>query len=350
MITFKKTEWQSYLMQRDASHTRPSAPGDLICALGEIRWDPLLGYTVRITVKRRGQWDEDTELPDISRQVSNRATCPFCEPLFSSVVPGFFPTFSPTVHIQIGEAICFPNRYPYGTYSAVVIFSKDKHFISIGDFTPQDYRPAFDASLTYLSKVLDEDNQAHYQAITQNHLPSSGGSLIHPHLQVNADSVPTNFHTIMERALKAYAAESSSHYFHDLINEERNGDRQIADREHTFWLVPFAPAGQREVLGIIKNVSSLFDLSESAWEEIMAGIIAVQKFYRSLGVNSFNCALYNFPDPEGYYNVIVRMMTRSNYQPYPRNDMTYRETMLWEPSIEYYPEDMAQALKPYFVD
>ena len=29
-------------------------------------------------------------------------------------------------------------------------------------------------------------------AITQNHLPSAGGSLLHPHLQVQADRTPAN--------------------------------------------------------------------------------------------------------------------------------------------------------------
>lgn len=39
--------------------------------------------------------------------------------------------------------------------------------------------------------------------ITQNHLPSAGGSLLHPHLQVQADQAPANF----QRFLQQHAAD-----------------------------------------------------------------------------------------------------------------------------------------------
>jgi galactose-1-phosphate uridylyltransferase len=44
----------------------------------------------------------------------------------------------------------------------------------------------------YLLRVPEHDPGAIYQAITQNHLPSAGGSLLHPHLQRPADPPAAN--------------------------------------------------------------------------------------------------------------------------------------------------------------
>jgi len=218
------------------------------------------------------------------------------------------------------------------------------HYIATGDFTNEHYHHAFEAALSYLGQVLALDPAATYQAITQNHLPSSGGSLVHPHLQVNASAVPTTYHALMEAALRSYTLSTGRTYIQDVIRLEREGPRCLAEFEQTFWMVPFAPAGQQEVLGIAKNDPSLHRFSPGTWMEIITGIRAIQRYYRTLGINSFNLAIYEFPQPESYASVMIRMIARNNYQPYPRNDMTYRETMLWEPSIEYYPEDMATAL------
>ena len=65
-------------------------------------------------------------------------------------------------------------------------------------------------------------------AITQNHLPSAGGSLIHPHLQINADRVAANHHRfLLERAYTFYQHNGDFLFSTYLDHEKKDGSRYI---------------------------------------------------------------------------------------------------------------------------
>ncbi len=167
--------------------TRIILPGETLpeTVSTEVRIDPLTGRTARITAPRTDDPPIDFADPPYRAHVrESAATCPFCPDRILEATPRFAPEIAPEGRFSFGESVLFPNRSPYGPYSAVSTFSPD-HFIEIGAFTERHYRDNFINARNYISRVYSVDPAVRYAAVTQNYLPSSGGTLIHPHLQVN---------------------------------------------------------------------------------------------------------------------------------------------------------------------
>ena len=96
---------------------------------------------------------------------------------------------------------------PYGRFSAVCIFSTTHH-IPLGDFTQALYFDALANLQEYLLAAARADSTAVHQVVTQNILPSSGGALLHPHMQANADAWPMTYHRcILEKEQVVLASQ-----------------------------------------------------------------------------------------------------------------------------------------------
>jgi len=190
-----------------------------------------------------------------------------------------------------GSSTLFPNLFPYGRYSAVSLFDDD-HFVEIGTARLQSYVDSLLNCRDYLLRVLSHDPAAVFMAITQNHLPSAGGSLLHPHLQVQADRTPANH----QRFLQPRAAENRRRFGTLLLSdylalEKQDGRRWIGATGAWHWLAAFAPEGFFEIWGILPAITTLRDTTEDHWRALAHGILSSQKFYRSLGRNGYNLGL-----------------------------------------------------------
>ena len=163
----------------------------------EIRTSPVTGRTCRIAYSRVNEKETGTEvLPPPPPDAADTGGCPFCLPQVHSRTPRIHPDLASEGRLRRGASLLFPNLFPYGSYSAVSLFD-NRHFVEIGTASLQSYTDSFVNCSCYLQRVLQHDPQATYQAITQNHLPSAGGSLVHPHLQINADRACTNHHRFL---------------------------------------------------------------------------------------------------------------------------------------------------------
>jgi len=315
----------------------------------EIRIDPLTGRTSRITASRGNDTPIDFDVPPYRDHVRNsEKVCPFCYERLEKTTPTFPKDITPEGRFTYNNSILFPNLNPYGRYSAVATFSPT-HFIEIGSFDPDMYVDAFTNSVSYLNTVFNHDEELTASAVTQNYLPSTGGTLIHPHLQINAFANPTNYMKELEVSSKNYFINESSSYWNRLIEMETDRDeRLISIQDGLIWITPFAPQGFLEVWAVSLDHADIRNLQKSVLRVLAEGIVAVQKYYRSRGKNSFNLAVYSIPKASLSYRLLLRMVARANYVPYERNDRSYFEVMLGEAATDEFPERIAQDVKKFF--
>jgi galactose-1-phosphate uridylyltransferase len=241
-----------------------------------------------------------------------------------------------------GSSTLFPNLFPYGRYSAVSLFDA-RHFVEIGTARLQSYVDSFLNCRDYLLRVLDYDPEARYMAITQNHLPSAGGSLLHPHLQVQADRTPANYQRFLQSRAAEYRRDSGTRLFSDyLAAEKEDGRRWIGATGSWQWLAAFAPEGFFEIWGILPGVTSLRDMTEDHWLALAKGVLNTQKFFRTLGRNGYNLGLIFLEDDSDHLELRVVLTVRSNYAPWVRSDFTGFEVMLGDMATFSAPESTAE--------
>jgi galactose-1-phosphate uridylyltransferase len=313
----------------------------------EIRYDPISGRSCRITFARAAT-EKEPELPPPPPGASDAAGCPFCPPRLESVTPTFPPALSKEPRLKRGASVLFPNLFPYGRYSAVSVIDRN-HFVEIGTANPKAYADCLLNCVDYLRRVTAHDFEAACLAITQNHLPAAGGSLVHPHLQVHADRIPANLPRFLTARAAAYQAGCGRLLFSDyLAFEERERSRYIGRLGDWHWLAAFAPEGFFELWAIHPGICSLLALEEAAWADLAQGIIRAQRFYRSLGRNAYNLGLFAVERADSRLELRLRMVVRSDYREWARNDITGFETMLGEMATFTAPEETAARARKFW--
>ncbi len=315
----------------------------------EVRINPVSGRTSRIAFGREAEKEPGTEnLPLPPPHADDTAGCPFCRPQVMSKTPRILSQIFPGGRLCYNDSILFPNLFPYGSYSAVSLFD-NRHFAEIGTASLRSYADCFVNCRNYLRRILGHDPEAVYMAITQNHLPSAGGSLIHPHLQINADSIASNHHRFLRKRVEEYFHQTGSYLFSDyLLHEKQDGSRYIGKTGSWEWMTAFAPEGFFEIWGILPRITSLYQMTDSDWNHLAQGVLRAQKFYRSLCRNGYNLGLLSVEDGDSYLEMRVVLLVRSNYAPWVRNDHTGFEVMLGDMATFSSPEDIARNARTFW--
>ena len=315
----------------------------------EIRTHPITGRTCRITFSRINEKEAGAEsLPNPPPDADETSRCPFCRPRVNLNTPQLHPDLLSEGRMVKGESILFPNLFPYGSYSAVSLFNDD-HFVEIGTATVTSYADSFINSAAYLKKVLQHDPQAVYMAVTQNHLPSAGGSLLHPHLQINADRVPGNHQRFLLQKADDFHRQNDQYLFSRYLAHEKTEEtRYIGETGQWQWIAAFAPEGFFEIWGILPGITSFRKVSAAGWRDLARGVINSQRFYRSLCRNGYNLGLLAVETPSSRLELRVVMVVRSNYAPWVRSDYTGFEVMLGDMATFVAPEQTAAWARPFF--
>jgi galactose-1-phosphate uridylyltransferase len=315
----------------------------------EIRTNPITGRTCRISFSRIDEKEPGTEsLPPPPPDATKTAQCPFCQPQISDRTPQLHPDLSSSGRLSQGESLLFPNLFPYGSYSAVSLFD-NAHFVEIGNASLDAYTNSLLNCSQYLAKISDHDPEAAYMAITQNHLPSAGGSLVHPHLQINADRLPANHQRILLQRANDFHNQSGDYLFSVYLDHERNeGSRYIDATGRWQWMAAFAPEGFFEIWGILPHKISFQQLTASDWQDLARGILNTQRFYRKLCRNGYNLGLLAVEVPSSRLEVRIVIMVRPNYAPWIRSDHTGFEVMLGDMTTFSAPEQTAEQARPFF--
>lgn len=333
----------------EASFINPG--GRLVRHRIEQRTDPISGRTSRITFARQQEMEPGTEVfPEPPPQADEQGTCPFCRPRVKSVTPQLDPAVFPESRLQRGNSLLFPNLFPYGKYSAVSTVD-DSHFVEIGTAAPAAYTDCLLNCRDYLQIIRRQDPGAVYMAVTQNHLPSAGGSLVHPHLQIHADPNPTNTQRQLEHRARSFRETAGELLFSAYLRQEQeNGERYIGRTGSWHWLAAYAPEGFYEIWGILPEAFFLSSLNRDPIPDLARGIINVQKFYRSLNRNSYNLGIIAVETAESRLELRVVLVVRSNYAPWVRNDQTGFEMMLGEMATFTAPEETAERARGFFAE
>lgn len=323
--------------------------GERIDRLIERRIDPITGRACRITYSRSGEEEPGTcELPAPPPAADATADCPFCPPQVTRRTPRLIPELSRADRMRRSASLLFPNMFPYGAYSAVSLFD-DRHFVEIGTASPERYAVSFINCSDYLGRVLAHDPDAVFQAITQNHLPSAGGSLVHPHLQIQADRYPANHHRFLRNRATAYHDATGRFIFSDYLDHERrDGSRYIGRTGDWEWTAAYAPEGFYEIWAILPGIFSIRRAGEARWADLARGVLNTQRFYRHLCRNGYNLGVLSVETDESRLELCLRIVVRSNYTVWARNDHSGFEVMLGDMATFNAPEETAALARPFW--
>jgi UDPglucose--hexose-1-phosphate uridylyltransferase len=316
----------------------------------EIRTHPITGRTCRITFSRGEEREPGAEsLPAPPPFAGDTAACPFCRARLATHTPRLAPELLPAGRLVRGSSTLFPNLFPYGRYSAVSLFD-DAHFVEIGTARLSSYTDSFLNCRDYLELVLDRDPAAVFMAITQNHLPSAGGSLLHPHLQIQADRRPANHQRFLRQRAADHRRQQGIRLFSAYLDHEiRAGERLIGATGAWQWMTAFAPEGFFEIWGILPGITRLDQVDDESWQDLALGVLHTQNFYRSLGRNGYNFGLLLLEDGSNDQELRAVLTVRGNYAPWVRSDFTGFEVMLGDMATFAAPEETARLARPFWV-
>lgn len=313
----------------------------------EFRTDPLTKEVAIVVEFRRLKPDK----PDLSQVVTRslQQSCPFCPQAIDKFTPRFPSDFLPEGRIKVGEAIVFPNAFPYMPYSSLVVFNP-QHFVSLSQFTEQMLEDGFVASQIYLKRVLELDPEAKYCYITWNYMPPASSSQVHPHLQVLAGQFPLTYHRELLERSRRYRLEAGANYWSDLAAEEKRlGERYIGALGNTLWFTSFAPRSwQLDVLVLFPERESLATLPLEDIKSFCYGLRKLFTYMNDQNFYSFNLCFYSGILGEGYFWTQARLIQRASYPPLDISDCGSLRLMLDTLTAMRRPEGVCQELRSYF--
>jgi len=252
--------------------------------------------------------------------------------------------------MQRGECYLFPNLFVFAEYHAVATISR-VHFLDLDEFTPEMIVDNMMASREWMLSVHAQNRQASYPVYMWNHLPPSGGSIVHPHVQILMRESPTAVQRLLLEKGRDYWQKNAKNYWKDLVRREwENGERNIARNDTLALIASYAPRGFREIQFIFESVASFADLRNEEVGNFAGMLVRLLRAYKSMGVGSFNLITFSAPvgeNPE-YYSFHAKIISRPFPQGVYTNDTGTMERLQDEWVIETLPEELAQKMRAFF--
>ncbi|MCL6634200.1 MAG: hypothetical protein K6T29_00295 [Peptococcaceae bacterium] len=308
----------------------------------EKRYDSLTGDTSLVVPFK------NVNLPpmDWSEIVAKtKANCPFCPERRERTTPRFTGDFYPDGRIVFRGATVIPNLSPYERYSAVVIMS-DEHYLDWPSLSLQTISDSFQAGLLFLQRCAEFDPPgASYCSINWNYMPYSGGTLVHPHLQVLAGNEPTNYHKRCLRGALQYFEEFSSGFWSDLISAEKEQkERYLGSTGQLHWMTTFAPRALADVTVVFAGCRSLKDIDRGHFDSLAGGLLKVFQFFVEKNIPGFNFSLFLTAREQKGSLVTGRLAGRFPLIPPAGSDMSYLQVLHGTPWTVLKPEELKDEL------
>ncbi len=299
----------------------------------EIREDPLTDRQTRIVPEVFPRPDEPVDLETFA----DGEGCFFCPDSVQEATPTY-PDFVGVDRGSVGEAVSFPNLFPYAKHSNVVVLTED-HVKPLGEFTADVLEDGLACALEYLQAVTAHDDEVAFASINMNLLPSAGSSVVHPHLQTMADDRGTNEVRRIVRREREYYDDHGRTYWADLLEEERSGPRHVGSTGDVEWIAPFAPAHQWHVAGVT-DVTGIPDPDAEVVGDLAAGLENVLEYYADLGLTGHNFSLLLTPD-EPASPAVMDVVARPALEEYYVSDAFFFTTLHDERVVDVAPEEYA---------
>lgn len=291
----------------------------------QYRTEHITGLSCRISPCRlKRQIDQSFRFP------SNADGCPFCRDAVMTVTP----TFPDGNRIIRGESVTFPNLYPFGENHVVTVITREH---AVATFSRQQVVDAL------LSQMEALQRAGGYASINWNFLPSSGASLVHPHMQGLSDSRPSSIVAVYISASGQYFKKQGRSYWDVTREQEQSSDRYLFGDE-ILWFAHAVPVGEREVRAILP-FSTLPEMENYA--DLMArGILEIISLYRELGTHAFNMSVFFDKSRNDHgLRAFCSMISRINPNPSSTSDSAFMERLHREPVIMTLPEDLGKFYK-----
>lgn len=311
----------------------------------EIRFDPLTGHTVRVfDLSFRA---EPVDWTGTVRR-SEETFCPFCPESLEKSTPLFPEDLVPEGRIKVGEATLIPNLVPFDKYAGVAVMSH-RHYVAMDEWTPDNLRDAFSASLDFARRVAEKDPETRFFSVNWNYMPPAGSSIVHPHLQPNCGEVPTNEHRFQMEGCRRYREETGRDFWEDFAAAERlSGERYIGEMGSTFWVLSYAPQGfLPDVWCIFKDQSSMMSMGDDDLTPFLKGLAGVLKYFCGENISSFNVSLFSVREGEDF-RVNARICPRLLPRPIGNSDIAYLQMLHREPFCVRFPEAACGDLRKFF--
>ncbi|MEK3886759.1 hypothetical protein [Bacillus sp. FSL K6-3431] len=332
----KEEEWFSF---NDGKET-------LIERKTEVRFDPLTGESSRL-VFDPGLIPEVPNYTDEAEKTGGK-NCPFCSENIFKMTPVFTKGIADEGRITQGEAILFPNLFPYSKHNGVVAFS-GQHYVRLDEFTVPVICDAFLAAQTYINRVSKSDSKAQYASINWNYLPYAGGSILHPHLHIIGSEFPTNYQAMTIEKEKQYTNEIGEAYFSELYEMEKEiGERWIGEKGNVAWIHAYAPKSHNDFIGIFTQSTSVQSITEQDWHDFAEGLTCIFATLKEQGFASFNLSLNISTDPTSIQPIHVRVIPRLTIGKLGTSDINFFQALQQEPLTYKAPEDIAKKARVHF--
>lgn len=318
----------------------------------EIRFDPLTGWSGRICHFSLA----NLPVPDLSGIIAeSRAVCPFCPDKVESITPRFPEDLVSGGRMRRGEAVLFPNLFPYDDISAVAVICRE-HFLPMAAIPAQVLCDGIGLARDFFMLAGDrvEDGRG-FGLVTWNYMPPAGGTQVHPHMQVALTGNPGNAVTRELAAEAAYLERHGACYARALLRaEQASGERFIASTASVAWLVPFVPIGLfGDCIAWFPERTTLADLSDAEIADFAQGLARVLRGFAGRGLWGFNLTFFpaRFGAGDGSHWLSARVLPRFYLNPKLHvTDASYQQLLLEERFAMVYPEQTAELLRAAFRD
>ena len=319
----------------------------------EIRRDPLLRdtsvYNPFLKDKAKaffGRNDADL-IAKLAEETA--ASCIFCSESVRTKTARYPDSLLPGGRLELNEAVLFANLFSLAPHHPVIVLSK-AHFLRPTEIDASLLGDGFQLARTYLKEVYERDATLAFATVNANYLQPAGASLVHPHIQMLCADVPYTYHARLLDATAHYLLQNGTHYYADLIAEERSrGDRYIGQYGAWHWIAAFAPLGSNEIMAVHDEESDLGRITVRDLRDLSDGINRVMALYEGMGHLSFNFSLYSAKGGETVgFRCLFRIVNRQNLYPNYRNDDYFLQKMLGTDLILNLPEDLARQARDQF--
>lgn len=322
----------------------------------EIRRDPLTGRqsVLNPSLQDKGPLFYGTSDHALLERLARESEpkCFLCGDRWKEMTPRYPEDLVPGGRIQVGESVLFPNLFPVSQVHAVLRVGSS-HYVPLQKFSAPLIHEAFMASSRFVTLLSHARDPVRFLTINGNYLGPAGASILHPHFQVLGSDIPYT-HTEELLALgSAYHGQHGSCYWADLAERERElGARFIARTGGVSWVAAFSPQGTNEVVGVLTEKRDFLEMEDRDWAALAEGFSAVLQGYGSMGISTFNFALYSGPlgARDDTFRCFLRVISRQNVYENYRTDDYFLQKLLRNELILNPPEKLASILRGFFTD
>lgn len=326
----------------------PMQDGKLIQRKTEIREDPLTGETTRILFDS-GMPFSPPNFKEYARRTAGGRPCPFCDESVFSATPAYPDNVMASGRMTVGEAVVFPNLFPYGKHNSVVRMCR-QHEMPLAAFSESLLTDAWLAAFTYLQQVIQTDPTVTHASINWNYLPPSGGSILHPHLHVMASEKPTRYQKLTSDYSRRYFEEQRTNYYLALLREEQRLQERWIGREGSLsWMHAFAPKSHHDYIGIFEEVPSIGEMTEAHLQMIARSVLRFFRYFEQVGLASFNLSLFLplQPTDDGWTH--IRLIPRITIGALETSDLSVFNFVHGEYLSSKQPENVAKEASKFFI-